>query len=117
MPKLNFCFANLLRVGHQARTVKGGHGPCYDKLMGNTASCKFTTPKIAQLERAVDQFVVVLGLIHPKALLVHFNGWQAGGYLPSGASDRAKREAVWLRFLAMHTQAQAGAIEETALSV
>ena len=85
--------------------------------MGNAASCKLATPKVAQLKGAVNQLVVVAGQIVAEALLVDFDGLQAGSRQPSTAFDGGQCQCMGHVFKAMHSQAQTGAIEKTTLSI
>ena len=117
VPKLDFGFANFLRIGQQTGPIEGGQGARHHKFMGNAASRKLTAPKIAQLKRTVDQLIVVGCHIIAKALFVDFAGLQTCGHLPCTAFDGCQCDGMGQLFLTMHSQTQTGAIEEAALSV
>ncbi len=118
MPETDGRFADFLCVGQQAVTVKGGQGTGYHKAVRHAAGVEAATPERAQLHGAVHQFVVVGGLVQAKAFLIGFDGRETRGGVPGGlVFDGGQLQLVGRIFLPMHPQAQAGAIEETALAV
>ena len=85
--------------------------------MGNATGCKFSAPEVAQFKGAIDQLIVVGSHIIAKALLVDFGRLQTCSGQPSAAFDGGQCEGMWPVFLAMHSQAQTGAIEKPPLCI
>ena len=82
VPKFDGCLANFLGVGQQAGTVETRWCAGHHKAVRQAARLEGAAPEPAQLNRAVDQLVVVSGLVAAKAVAVGFNNWQASGSLP-----------------------------------
>ena len=117
MPKLDLCFANFLSICNELGAIKRGHRAGHHKLMGNATGCKFSAPEIAQFKGAIDQLIVIGSHIIAKALLVDFGRLQTCSGQPSAAFDGGQCEGMWPVFLAMHSQAQTGAIEKPPLCI
>ena len=88
MPKIDFGFANFLRVRQKSAAIKGRQCTRHHKFMGNATRRKLTAPEIAHLKGTVNQLVVVGGQIVAKALLVDFDRRQSGGHRPLAVFER-----------------------------
>ena len=117
VPKIDFGFTNFLGIGQEAAAIERRQRTRHHKFMGNAAGGKLAAPEIAHFKGTVDQFVVICGQVLTKALLVDFDRAKACGHSPVAVFEGQKRQCMGQFFLAMHTQAKAGAIEKTALHV
>jgi len=118
MPETDGGLADLLGVGQQPLAVKRGGRTGHHKLVGNAAGLEAAHPERAQFYRAVHQFVVVGSAIQAKALLVGGQRLEPRGHGPlRGGSGAGHVQRVAVLFLAMHAQAQAGAVEEATRGV
>ena len=116
MPEPDRRLADALGVGQQALPIKARQGARHDELVGHTAGFELAAPEVAQLDRMVDQFVVVGGLEFGRAARCACCCPHRGGDLPL-RRQLADLQALRLAVSAMHPQQQAGAVEKAASGV
>ena len=115
MPKRDLRLANAAGVVQQALAVEPRPCAAHHKAVRHAAGGEAAAPEAAHFDRAVGQFVVVLGAVVAKAVAVHAVWRQAGSHLPAGGGWAGHElQRVRLVFLAEHLQAQAGGVKEAA---
>ena len=73
VPKHDFGFANLFRIGNEPVFVERRQGPSHHQLVRHTAGGELSTPEGAHFHRAVHQLVVVRCGIQAKATGIDFD--------------------------------------------
>ena len=114
VPKVDLLGADALGIGQQPRAVKARQCAGHHKLMRYTAGLEVAAPEPAQLNRVVEQLVVVGGL-EDQGLAVSRRGHRRG-HLPARRQP-AELQAVRFGLTTQHPQAQAAAVEKPALGV
>ena len=111
VPEGDLCLAEALRVGEEPLAVEIGQGAGDDELVGHAGRVEAAAPEPAELDRMVDERVVVG--------CDELVGGGAGTsverrrHLPARRKPR-QRDHVGLAFLPFDPQADAGAVEEPA---
>ena len=112
-PEVNFLLTDFLGIAQQAFAIKRSGSTGHDKAVWHATGGKAATPEVAHFHRAVHQLVIVRSRIQAKALGIGIYRSQPGRQLPCGGLRAgADMQLVCLGFLTMHTQQQAGAVEE-----
>ena len=117
-PETDFCFANSAAVSQQPFTVKTGRGARHHQLVRHTTGLEVTLPEVADLDRAIHQFVIVGRAVSAKAVRVDFVWCQSRGNLPCGGGlDGQQVKFMDSLGLPSHLQQQASAIEKASLRI
>ena len=118
VPETNFGLANTPGVRQQLFTIKCGRGTGHHQAVAHAARDERAAPEPPHLHRAVDQFIVVGGLVAAKAKFGGFDGLQCGRHLPATQRLVARDlQHMGQELLAVYTQEQAGAVEKTAARI
>ena len=114
MPESDLALADAARVDQQALAVKAWQSTGNDDFVVDVAGLEAAAPEIAQLDRVVDQLIVVSRL-ELQADAVRRDRHR-GGHLPTGRQS-PQAQAVRLGVAAVDPQAQAGAVEEASARI
>jgi len=113
VPEPDLHVANALRVGEQPRAVEVRQRAGDHVLVRYAVRLEPAAPEAAELDRVVDQFVVIGRLIAAPPRRVDLQRAQRGPDLPAGGQP-TQLESVRLGFAALDAQAQRSGVEEAA---
>ncbi len=112
VPERDLGLADAARVGKQPFAVEPGPGAGDDEIVRRAARNEGAAPEVAELERMIDELVVVVC----DEAAARGSRPHRGRDLPV-ARQRTEDDRMRLAFAAVHPQAQARAVEEAALRV
>jgi hypothetical protein len=118
VPEGDGLLADAPHVAHQALAVERGRRARDHQPVRHAARGEADAPERAHFHGAVHQLVIAVRAVGAEARARGVVRGQARGQRPAGHGARAHHfQVVRLVFLAVHAQAQAGAVEEAARGV
>jgi hypothetical protein len=83
VPERDLGLADALGISDQALAIEIGQGTGNDEFMRHAGGLEAAAPEVAQLDRVIDDLVVVGGFVEALAGGIHLDSGQRGGHPPA----------------------------------